>query len=59
MKEIHFTKIYVDKNPERLPLKQGEYFVCRLGFRISQEFKIGKSEISWLKEVRWYLNPDD
>ena len=21
------------------------------------EFKTGKSEISWMKEIRWYLNP--
>jgi len=59
MEKIHFTKVYLDKDPAKLPKQKGEYFVCRLGFRISQEFKIGVSEILWLKEVRWYLNPDD
>lgn len=59
MEKIHFTKVYLDKDPNKLPLWNGEYFVCRLGFKTVAEFKIGRSEISWLKEIRWYLNLDN
>ena len=58
MEQLHFTKVFLNKDPAKLPKKKGEYFVCRFGFKTVSEFKIGISEMSWLKEVRWYLNPD-
>jgi hypothetical protein len=40
-----------------LPKVDGEYFVCRSGFMSTMEFKSNHSEISWMKEIRWWLEP--
>lgn len=58
MEQIHYTKVILNKDPLRLPKNDDQYFVCRHGFKSVMDFKKGKSEIAWLKEIRWYLNPD-
>lgn len=48
-------KVILNKDPNKLPTEDGQYFVCRHGFKSTMEFKKGKSEIVWLKEIRWYI----
>ena len=50
-------ELVVLNSPEDLPKTEGTYFGCRLGIRTVLEFTPEKSEISWLKEVQWYIKP--
>lgn len=45
------------KTPADLPPESGTYFCCRLGFQTSMDYTKCVSDMSWLKEVRWYLCP--
>ena len=42
-----------------LPEIEGAYFVNRSGFLSVLYFKGDFSEMLWLKEVRWYIQPID
>ena len=55
-KKDEFKKISI-KSRIDLPEETGCYFGCRLGVKTLLEFEKGKSEINWLKEVRWYISP--
>ena len=50
-----FKVMIADK--EDLPHTDGTYFVCRAGFMSVMEFQAGHSDMTWLKEVRWYIFP--
>ena len=43
--------------PEDLPKEDGTYFCCRNGFLTVQDIKVNLPEKSWLREIRWYLQP--
>jgi len=45
------------KTPTDLPPENGDYFCCRLGFQVVMNYTKGISDVSWLKEVRWYICP--
>jgi len=44
-------------SPADWPKEDGTYFCCRSGFMTVIDFKTGLPGESWMREVRWYLQP--
>jgi hypothetical protein len=50
--------VYV-RSSKDLPKTKGIYFCCRSGFMTVQEIDPSLPEKSYLREIRWYLQPTD
>jgi hypothetical protein len=51
-----YHKVVINSEAD-LPTKEGRYFGCRSGIETVFEFKLGLPDESWMREVRWYLQP--
>ena len=52
-----YEQVFINGKGENLPKISGQYFVNRSGLMSIMDFYINKSEMMWLKEVRWWVKP--